>query len=281
MALNKHIAQSTQRLIALETTNIQMKIKKTTTEQHCGSIPLEGWNNVVEALIAYDSGLLTSSRATQDNLKEAIGQQGGVVGLGLLSAVTAKVSSGSGFVTNLLSEAQKALKTQDRWHRSYDYDAMGTSFFKSSVDIEVIDRKKQIFTLGINAAYVGDKPEEDLAKYLGVQRALHSSTVIVQTDRLPGDRFSFDFEAILRKLNGFLGAKKLTGEEVVKAMLETDRYGESKSSFVLKDEGGLTVSLAPGRVEGRFKYAQGGKKTDTWESKGANLSGLLADSYEH
>lgn len=257
-----------------------MNITNVMSEQDSHSIPLEGWNKVAEALVVFDSGLLSSSRATQNNLTEAMDKMGAAMGLIMLASATEEVSSSNKFVTNLLSQAQTALQTQDTWHRSYDYDALGTSFFKSGVDIKVIDRKKQIFTLGINAAYVGDKPEKDLAKYLGVGRVLFCSTVRVQTDRLSEDRFSFDFEAIIRKLDNILGTRKLSGEKVVKAIMKTTQSCESESSFVLMDDDGLIVALAPGRVESRFKHELG-KKTDTWKIEGPVLSGLLADSYEH
>jgi len=246
------------------------------TEQHDGMIPLQGWDKVVEALVAYDSGLLSSSNATQNNLKDAIGQsEAGVVGLGLLAMATEKVASGNKFVNDLLSQAKKALEKQDRWQKHFDYDGMGTSFFKTTVEFEVIDREKQIFALGINAAYVGDKPEEDLAKFLGISRAIRGTAVLAQTEPLAGNRFSFDFEAILRKLDNVLDTTKLTGKQVVEAILKTDR-----PTFSITDSTGQIVELSPARVRSRFGYV-GEKKVDSWKVDGATISGELDESYEH
>ncbi len=253
-----------------------MKIEKVTQSGHISRIPLEGWKNVGEALIAHDSGLLKSSRATQDNLKEAIGSQGGGMG-GVLLALTG-ARNAQGFVKKLLDGMEVVLKSHDHFSKHFDYDGMGTSFFKTSVEVTVLDRKKELYLLGLNAAYVGDKPEEELAKYLGVERALYSQQVTVQIDSLPDDRCAFDFEAILRKLDEVLDTKKLKGADVVKAFLAADTW--DTPNYLFKTDEGLTVKLGFGRVERRIKMDEKRNETDTWRAKGAILNCELDESYE-
>jgi len=260
-----------------------MNEKKTTSnvsaQQSYRLIPLTGWDNVVAAVTLYATGSLPSSHVTQDRLEKDMSRSDRTGGLAtaLMVVATSIISKEKqGFHEKMLDEAKEALKTRNGWSRSYDYDAQGTAFFKSNVSINVIDREKEVFTLGIYAAYVGDKPEEELAQNLKTERAMQWSSVSVQTESLPGDRFSFDFEAILRKLDKALDTKKITGKNVVAAIM---RAGESSDpSFVLGKVKGFVITLALGRVERRFKYDKG-EKSDTWKARGAVLTGLLDDSY--
>ncbi len=254
-----------------------VKIEKVIQISNTRDIPLEGWTNVVEALIAYDSGRPSGSRATQDQFHRDIGgSKNG--GLALAMAVNVGVRNAQGFVKKLLDDMEVVLKSRDRFFQDFDYDGMGTSFFKTSVEVNVIDRKKELYLLGLNAAYVGDKPEEELAKYLGIERALYSQQVVVQVGSLAGGRCEFDFEAILRKLDGVLDSKKVKGEEVVRVFLDADRWDTPHYQF--KTEEGLTVTLGFGRVERRIKVDNKRNETDTWRAHGSILNCELDESFE-
>jgi hypothetical protein len=259
-----------------------MKITNVTAKQHYSGIPLQRWNSVIAALNCYDSGRVPSAQATHDQLHKDVSdgdKTGGFATMFLVASIGEIAETRGGFVTKMLAEAEEALKTRDQWSRHYDYDGMGTSFFKTSVNIGIIDRQKELFVLGINAAYVGDKPEENLSEKLHIPRAMLSSSVIIETDQLPDNRFAFDFEAILRKLDSVLGTKVIYGKDVVKELMGNTEFEDT--SFALPAPDGLCVTLDLGRVERRFKYDDKRQKIETWKATDAILTGLLADSYEH
>jgi hypothetical protein len=158
---------------------------------------------------------------------------------------------------------------------------MGTSFFKTSVTITVLDRNQGMYGIGINAAYVGDEPEQGLADYFGIPRALLSCSVEVETEPLPDNRFEFDFEPVLRKLDTVLETKKITGGQVAQAIKPSKVDGEG--FFLLQSKDGLSVRIRPGCVESRMLYDRpikaGQKPRDSWSVKGSVLSGELLQDY--
>lgn len=256
-----------------------MEIVQVSTNQVRSHIPVKGWESVCKAIDTYANGFTRGSKATEQVTADAIeGERGanGAMAAGMFLLGGAIVGSHSKLVDSLLKEAEEDLKTETRFHRHYDYDGMGTSFFKTSIDIVVLDRELDIYGIGISAAYVGDEPERGLAEYFCIPRTLLSCSVEVETRPLSGDRFEFDFELVLRKFDTVLDTMKITGKQVVAAMMtEND---DRSTSHVLQVKDGLEVRIQPGRVQGRMKYSQG-KLEDTWFSDGSVLSGELERDY--
>ena len=128
-----------------------MKITKVSVEHYDRGIPLKGWDSVKAALNLYASGRTDGSRATEENQVNAIAQSSGAMGLGLYQIVAPHMQgAGNQFVENMLKEAKSALKRDDRWQRHYDYDGMGV-FFKTSVEISILDRKEEHPGMGGNS----------------------------------------------------------------------------------------------------------------------------------
>lgn len=258
-----------------------MQIVQVSTHQGRRYIPVKGWESVTKAINTYANGFTRGAKATKQVTADAIGKSHGsngelAVGMFLLGG--AMVGGCSKLVDNLLKEAEEGLKTRTKFSKSYDYDGMGTSFFKTNVDIEVLNREQDMYSIGIYAAYVGDEPEKGLADHFGIPRTLLSCSVKVETKPLSGDRFEFDFEPVLRKLDAVLDTNKITGEQVIAAMMTKD--DDRGASFVLQVKDGLEVRIQLGRVESRMKYSQG-KPRDTWSAKGSVLSGELQRDYDN
>lgn len=256
-----------------------MKIVLVSTHQSRRYIPVQGWNSVINAINTYANGFTCGAKATGQMTAEAIGKShepNGGLAVCMFLIGGAMAGGHSKLVDNLLKEAKEDLRTRTKFNRSYDYNAAGTSLFKTSINIEVLDRKKDMYGIGIWAAYVGDKPEQELAEYFGIPRTLLSCSVEVETEPLPGNRFEFDFEPVLRKLDTVLDTKKITGKQVVAAIMTGD--DERSASLVLQVKDDLEVRVQPGRVESRRKYMQG-KPRDTWSSGGSVLSGELRCDY--
>lgn len=130
-------------------------------------IPLKGFDSVVAALNKFAFGLSGDSRATQNNLQEGVARMSGAEGLYFLEQVTSDKNVHS-FVEDMLTKARHAVCVRGRWSRSFDYDAMGTSFFKSTVDIDRLPEHQDGYLLQLSAAYVGKQVEDKLAQTLGI-----------------------------------------------------------------------------------------------------------------
>ena len=261
-----------------------MEIARVTTKEHYRYIPIKGLDSVEEALNTFARGITVGSRDTEVHQVEAVGaSQGSFAQAFYLYAAPHVRGADNSFVQQrIMVDARLALRNRTKWSRSFDYDGMG-SFFKTSVDIEVLDRKEELYALGLYAAYVGDKPEEGLAQYLGVSRALTWAAVEVETQPISNNCFEFDFEYILRKLDEDLGTQWAVGEQVAQAMMTITSYGESNDVFVLYEDEDVTIEIRLGDVQRRFHYDKDHdyrNPIDTWTVEGSILRGRLRESYE-
>lgn len=263
-----------------------MKIIRVSTEQYFRYIPLLGWASVEAALKTYTNGFLRGSRYTSEQTEQEIRQHYGSMAEALFIVTPLLVDRERSIADEILPEAENVLKERDQWRRHFDYDGMGTPFFKTSVEIKVIDRELEIYGLSFNAAYVGDEPEADLADYLKIPRALMKSSVIIQTEPVDDDHFSFNFEQVIRKLDHVLGTNEISGNTIAQAMMKFDQgHGimESKPGFLIRQEEDFQIYLSPGRVEDRFlwhdPWGPERRQLDTWSIAGAVLTGFLDESY--
>jgi hypothetical protein len=256
-----------------------MKITNVSVEHYDRGIPLKGWDSIKSALYMYASGRTSGSRATEENQMQAINQTSGTLGLGLyLFTAPHMQGAGNEFVDRMLEEAKSALKSRDGWSRHYNYDGMGV-FFKTSVEISILDRKEELYMLEISAAYVGTEPEAGLARELGIPQALRRYSVIVQVQPEDATHFAFDFGEVLQALKGVLKINSNLGKEIAKHFVTGDRYHDAKPWPVFLDKN-ISVTLGTGRVESRFVNDEPGKARDTWTVDGSVLHGLLDTSYE-
>lgn len=266
-----------------------MQIINVTVQENRRTVPVRGWEGVTKVLTAFSSGLPRGTcDTTQETLKD-IGESHGARGgdaqaMFMMGALS--VGKPDGLVTRLLQEAKETLQKRNQHHADYDYDGMGTPFFKTNVTIGKLSGAKDMFAIGLWAAYVGDKPEIGLAEYLKVPRALYSSSVEVETNRAPNNRFVFDFNQVVGKLDSVLSFMKSetlgkvpTGADIARAMLK-EEDGESRAIFLLQDKDGLQVRIFPNRVERRRSFDRKSvKMVDSWSVEGSKLSGNLRRDY--
>jgi len=181
------------------------------------------------------------------------------------------------FVEELLTEAMMGIKSGGLWEHHYDYDGGGV-FIKTTVRIQLLDQKRDLYNLELYAAYVGDEPEKGLAEQIGIPRNLLWSCVTVHIEQQDAMHFSFDFEQLLGKLGTVFPNMVLRGKDVASMFMNSDWTGDVKPVVIYGDKI-LEVSVAPGRIERRFVYEHH-QKQDTWTINGAILGGLLDLSYE-
>ncbi len=124
-----------------------------------------------QAIAVYNGGSVQGARATQNNLMNALGNEGGGMGACLLLLAGAK--NAEGFTEKLVNEAVSSLQRSGRFHKRFDHDAMGTNFFKTTVEGNRFGDK---YVLSLCAAYVGREPEGKLAETIEKPMALVNSS---------------------------------------------------------------------------------------------------------
>ncbi len=231
---------------------------------------IRGWDKVENALRGY--GRVKGSEATTMELVGASMQESGPLGAGLaLAGIKHGMERGGGFIGNMLAEARAAIGKSGRWHRSYDYDAMGTPFFKTSLDIT--KGGNDLFTLKTCAAYVGDAPGLELAQAIGAPRVLKSATITLSLEpvaELP--IFVVDFGKILGRLERVLGKPKITGKKLARISAQAEKWGGPEPAVVFKDPN-FIVEVKWGNVE---KPLRG---ENPFRMEGCQVSGICSKTY--
>lgn len=255
-----------------------MQITNVSVEQGRRFVPVKGWAGVVKTLNYYAGANTPGAQASQFETAKGIEKGTNSLAAGIFLLGSTMAGNRNNLVDKLLLEAGQSLEKRAEFEKSYDYDG-GDVFHKTSVTIKKLG-DDDMYAIGLYASYVGDKPEEGLAQRLGVPRTLLSCCIEVETKAAGKDRFEFDFEPVLHKLDAVLDIKKISGKQVAKAMLQKDDFGDGGGVFQLAEKDGLRVRIQPGRVERRMQYDRtSGKENDTWSVKGSVLSGKLAPDY--
>lgn len=246
----------------------------------CDGIPLKGIDNVKGALQAFATGRVPSANATQNQLtKDIAAEHGGMgVGLLLLSGALFNPKQEDAFLSRLFNKIESDLKTRGMSSNSFDYDAMGTKFFKSSVNVKTYDKENDIYLLKLNAAYVGGKVEDDLAEALQIDQALSFIDVTIKFPTTTG-KFRFDFAEILATLKGVVFMDEdVTAESILDDMFTTDSYNDLKKSATLFQNDNISISLCISDVEGPVKYGNGEAKL-LWKRDGTVVTGPVHPGY--
>jgi len=223
---------------SVRTAGLTSKVGAIEETMHESGIICNSVEEVAYLLKGYDSGTIRSSRATEDKLIEDIGASHGALGVGLLALGMKSIEGGrASLVDRLIVDVDTAIKSGRAFSKHYDYDGMGSAFFKTSVKVEPAGDK---LILEINAAYVGDKPEAELATAAGKERALTSVGA-----RLPLTQLDTNFIGI--DLGAALSGSEFDGEFIAKqAAGEVDGYAEEKPTFKGK-YGSYAISVGIGQ----------------------------------
>jgi len=206
--------------------------------------------DLAAALGMYDMGLTRSSTATRDRLYADMWKEDhpnlGVDDPSIFRTTPkAKLISlgevinrtkGS-LVENLISAV---MNSGGNYRQSFDYDGMGTAFFKTSVEVERIDGK---YVLSLCAAYVGDKPEEELAQTLGRERGLVRVSASHQLTSIAQDWIGVDVSKAMK-------GGKLTLEQIDDLIRSSAGESQSFRDFIVKiDNMPLKLSFGIGEEE--------------------------------
>jgi len=168
-----------------------------TSDNYRTGIILANMEELENALRVYNGDVVPESKATADEQFRAMAQDHGPLGAGLFTLVSDKIRGERDFVGNILSEAKSALQERGKYYREFDYDGMGSNFFKTCVEVE---RTGSIYVLNIIASSVGRKPEEKLAEQLGKPRALIHSDANIKMSIVDDWWFNIDLETLLKNV---------------------------------------------------------------------------------
>lgn len=183
-------------LIAPEKLSGESKIIRLEKEDARSGIVLNDIDEFVHALYVYDGKSVSGSSDTSSKLLNDIGKSHGAYAVGLALHASA-LNSHNGLVDRIAKQASEKLNANKRFSMDFDYDATGTVFFKTCITGKKIDNK---YVLGINAAYVGDKPEIALAEKLGKPRALLRCNVNGVLSIVDDWWFNVDVQDVLKDL---------------------------------------------------------------------------------
>lgn len=215
-------------------------------EEGLSNIVLDSIEECVLALQMYDRGV-PKAGATQQNLLDAVEQESGTMGVGL--ALLAGLHNSNGFIGRLCNDLQGELSARGRFYRSFDYDAMGTNFFKTTVEAKKEHGK---YLLSLNAAYVGDEPEINLAAAIQKPRALYWANINATLSLVDEWWFNIDLRKALKKIP--IQNKKI--ESLAAAI--ADRDSTIAPDFTFSHDGkNLNISL--GMDNCRYLRSQNGK----------------------
>ncbi len=241
----------------------ESKITNVETTDYRRGIILDSPEEFAQALIVYNGGSVEGARATQNNLMDAVGNQGG--GMGAILLLLGGARNADGFTERLTQEALSELQSRGRFYRSFDYDAMGTNFFKTSVDGKKVGDK---YMLELCAAYIGSEPENKLAEKLGKLRALVSSSAKGRLSVVDGWWFNVNLEDVLAGLP--ISKKQLKG---LPEYIASDRYSRERPEMTFEHDG-QKFSLDIGLDADRHLRPKGGKHgSDYMQARGSNIVG--------
>ncbi|MEE8638157.1 MAG: hypothetical protein V3T21_03830 [Candidatus Margulisiibacteriota bacterium] len=244
----------------------RMQIKNVTTHQGYKYLLLFGWKNIKSALRAYALGY-GGKVFPKDQPKQDFSPLGSLT-------FNEEITS---FADRIFLDAKRAMLESNYWARGYEFGFPGT-FAKTVLKLSRLDFAKEFFALGISAAEVGSIPEQKMAKYFDLPRALMVSSVIVEAEPYSETEFIFDFEPILRKLNPiYIRVKNITGEEVVRRLMARDFSSSKPPSFeVWTDRFNLHTTIGLADVGERFTPDPGSDNlVDNWRQDGSKLFGPL------
>lgn len=243
----------------------ESKITNIETADYRRGIILDSPEEFAQALNVYNYGSVEGARATQNNLMDALGGEGGGLGAVLISLGGAKIADG--FIERLTQEALSELKSKGKFYRSFDYDAMGTNFFKTNVDGKKVGDK---YVLELNAAYVGTEPEDKLAEILGKQMALVRSSIIGKLSIVDDWWFNVNLEDVLAGLP--ISKKQL--KEFAEYFIASKGFSfKEKPEMTLKHEG-QKFSLDIGLDADRYLRPEDGKDgSEYMQARGNNIVG--------
>jgi len=250
-----------------ENFSAESKITNVETVDFRRGIILESPAELARALIVYSGGSVKKARATQNNLIDAVGNKGGGMGAALLLLGKANAND---FTKKLTKEALSELQTNGKFYKSFDYDAMGTNFFKTSVNGKKVGDK---YVLELYAAYVGSAPENELAEKLGKPMALIHSSLEERLSVVDDWWFNVNLENVLaglpiskeqlKSLPEYIVSRESSGKS---SEITFEHQGQNFSfnvcldakTYLIKPEGGDSRSRY---LQARGKFIVGGAWT--------------------
>lgn len=214
---------------------------KTIREDIYRGVPVGDWKEVEAAIRVFDSGSVPGARAAQSETLS------GMSGMGAVMMLMAETLTERGSVSPFVERrVLKALKEKLEGIKEgsagvdFDYDGAGV-WHKTSLKVV---KNSSGHSIEIWAAYVGDKPEANLAKLLGVERGLLRS-VVSATFPVKTEKFTIDLEPVFAGLSGsvFENGLGMTAADVVREISRT-KMGYYPSVEIHRDRD-ITVTVYP------------------------------------
>ena len=239
-----------------------------------GGIILDDLKEVEVALRIYNGeigGVMpTSGLSTNVNMVKNMGQNAGGYGIALALLAADKMQQGRDIVGTIIAETN--LATRGSYSRHFDYDGMGSNFLKTSVTINKVKGK---FLLQISAAYVGDKPEYDLAAMLGRPCAVSSVKIELSLSVVDDYWYNVNLSSILAPVTSIDPDHKMSWERLANQL--ADRNSDS-SYHIVRCKDNLAFALNIGMDQPLHRNSDD-KIVTLVKASGGNLAGAAWNAY--
>ncbi len=230
----------------------------------------------VECALRIHNGemLLTPVSSTFTNM-DLIGnmfKSAGPMGAGLAAMASQTLMKGKDFVGTMMAEARCNLATTGKYHRSYDYDAMGTNFLKTSVTVARVESK---FVLNIS----GSRVETDLSVLLGKRVALSSAVIYANLSVVDEWWYNLNLKKVLGDI-GYLDPDFEPTWPQLAQVLASE--GHQFRLPILKD--GVPLDLLISVDYSSYRYPSEEDKRaskDLTRAIGSNVAGATWNAYRH
>ncbi len=162
------------------------------TSEHSGGVVLDTLDAVDAALRKFETGTLAGSEKPTEKLFDETVKEHGIMGLAVaMLGADANARNKPSLTSMIMEKARKAENdgSPRLFDGGFEYEALGTSFFKTSINITKCDEK---YVLGINQAYVGNEVEAEVSTSMDTHAALYSAIVYVTYTNVDSLWFNID-----------------------------------------------------------------------------------------
>ena len=217
------------------------RITKVTPITHMAGVILSDLSEVESALRSYngeldsvpvDSGY---ERETAEMVGEFI-QEGNLMGVDIYDRAE-QIAKSIDFVGKLLMpQIKESVGRSGLYDEYFEYDAWGTNFFKTGVEVTQVGDKYVLHITSENA-------DIELARVLGKNTALRTAEVKIDLGRVDDWWFNID----LAEMFDGIGITRAVAEQQAKYVWDRDRYFTERENFakpqVLFGYGGLNFEI--------------------------------------
>lgn len=246
-------------ILAIKSEDYKQGIILNTIEEVAYALSLYSWNDIRDSMKRHNLPI------------NAIAESHGAIAAG--AAILSRALTPDTVPKDLIDEMISSLKLEKTFHKSYDYDAFGTSFFKTSVWADLIGDK---YVLHLSNGNYRDGPDARIADVIGKQVAIANTRAIIKYEIVDGWWFNINIDNVLQKLPLSKGQRDsirnyLSDHYNKRPEISFNHEGQSFSIDTSLDANCLARPANESKTTQRYLQHRGshivGSAWDTWQDK--------------